>query len=77
MDDTTRHISLSHSRRQKYKNNRHLQTDTDQLAHSLVRQVCAADQLENPDTWGTGKNDHAPGGKPALITKDGRCAARK
>jgi hypothetical protein len=47
------------------------------MAHSLVRQVCAAVQLENPDAWGTGKNDHAPGGKPALITKDGRCAARK
>ena len=62
MDDTKRYISISHSRRQKHKNYRHLQTDTDQLARFLVRQVCAADQLESPNAWGTGINDHAPGG---------------
>jgi hypothetical protein len=59
MDDTTRHISLPHSRRQKRKTNRHLQTDSDQLARFLVRQGCAADQLESPEAWGTSKNDHA------------------
>ncbi len=59
MDDTTRHISISHSRKQKHKNYRHLQTDIDQLALFLVRQGCAADPLESPDAWGTGKNDHA------------------
>jgi len=35
MDDTTRHFPLPHS--QKQKNFRHLQTDTDQLAFTLVR----------------------------------------
>ena len=59
MDDTRRHTPLSHSRKQKHKNYRHLQTDLDQLALFLVRQGCAADQLENQDAWGTGKNDHA------------------
>jgi hypothetical protein len=59
MDDTTRHISLPHSRRQKRKTNRHLQADSDQLARFLVRQGCAADQLESPEAWGTSKNDHA------------------
>jgi len=62
MDDTTQRISLPHSRRQKHKNYRHLQTDSDQLALFLVRQVCAADQLVSPDAWGTGINDHAHGG---------------
>lgn len=62
MDDTTRYVSLPHSQRQKRKNNRHLQADSDQLARFLVRQGCAADQLESPDAWGTSKNDHALGG---------------
>jgi len=59
MDDIARHIPPPHSRRQKHKNYRHLQTDIDQLALLLVRQGCAADPLESPDAWGTGKNDHA------------------
>jgi hypothetical protein len=59
MDDTRRNIPLSHSRRQKHKNYRHLQTDIDQLALLLVRQDCAAEQLKDPDAWGADKNDHA------------------
>jgi len=59
MDDTRRYTPPSHSRKQKQKNYRHLQTDLDQLALFLVRQGCAADQLENQDAWGTGRNDHA------------------
>ncbi len=59
MDDARRHIPLSHSRRQKHKNYRHLQTDIDQLALLLVRQGCAAEQLEDPDAWGADKNGHA------------------
>jgi hypothetical protein len=58
MDDTRRNIPLSHSRRQKHKNYRHLQTDIDQLALLLVRQGFAAEQLEYPDAWGADKNDH-------------------
>jgi len=57
MDDSTGHFPLPHS--QKQKNFRHLQTDTDQLAFTLVRQDCATKMLGNPSAWGTDKNDHA------------------